>query len=201
MKRLIISSAVVIFLLTACASTGNVIKDDAYYSPYEDNSSYNSSLVTSNSGYFDSNSVKTEKSKIYKEYASTDSLDVVVDTVYIVENEPSRSLTISVGTGFGVGLGLGYGWGVYYWDPYWYPGWSHTGHSQAIILIIHTILIITHIIHFILIITIHITHIILTAVQSAITVTTTTTITGRYITETEIIQDVKLITTIHPEGL
>jgi hypothetical protein len=80
----------------------------------------------------------------------------------------------------------------------------HTGHSQAIILIIHTILIITHIIHiihFIIIITIHITHIILTAVQSAITVTTTTTITGRYITETEIIQDVKLITTIHPEGL
>ncbi|MBR6438113.1 MAG: hypothetical protein IKS65_02885, partial [Bacteroidales bacterium] len=124
MRRSIIFIAAVAILLTACASSNNVIKDDAYYSPYEDNSSYDNTLVTSNYGYFDSNEVNNSTnngtSKIYKEYTAVDSIDRIVDTVYIVDDEPSRHITVTLGAGFGVG----YGWGIYYWDPFWYPTWS-----------------------------------------------------------------------------
>ena len=134
MKRVIIFIMAVIPLLTACASSNNVINDDAYYSPYDSRSQYESTLVTSNYGYFDSNAVKSGTEKIYKDYTVVDSIERVVDTVYIIEETPETHVTVELGTGFGWGVGIGYGWGIYYgwdpywdpyWSPYWYPHWSH----------------------------------------------------------------------------
>ena len=117
-------------LLTACASSNNVINDDAYYSPYDKDSQYEKVLVTSNYGYFDSNSVKSETRKNYEEYTVADSIERVVDTVYIVQEvEPETRVTVELGASFG--------WPYYYygWDPYWYPYyrynpyyWSYAGY-------------------------------------------------------------------------
>ncbi|MBQ4206149.1 MAG: membrane lipoprotein lipid attachment site-containing protein, partial [Bacteroidales bacterium] len=79
MRRNIIFIAVAAFMLTACASSSNVINDDAYYSPYDKNSSYDNTLVTSNYGNFDASTVKAEKrnndvetTTIYQDYSSED---------------------------------------------------------------------------------------------------------------------------------
>ena len=77
MRHNIIFIAVTAFMLTACASSSNVINDDAYYSPYDNNSSYDNTLVTSNNGNFDAGTVKAEKrnndvetTTIYQDYSS-----------------------------------------------------------------------------------------------------------------------------------
>ena len=106
MKRIIISITAAISLLTACAPSNNVINDDAYYSPYDNNSQFEKTLVTSNYGYFDSNTVKSEKRKNYEEYAVTDSIERIVDTVYIIEESSEPRVTVE----FGVGFGFNYGW-------------------------------------------------------------------------------------------
>lgn len=125
MRRIFIFIVAAIPLLTACASSKNVINDDAYYSPYDKNSSYDNTLVTSNSGYFDANTVKTGSDKVYTDYTVANESEAAVDTVYIIEEVPETHVTIEFVTGFN----YGYGWVVYYnwdpfWDTYWYPHWS-----------------------------------------------------------------------------
>ncbi|MBP5643704.1 MAG: hypothetical protein J6X10_05695 [Bacteroidales bacterium] len=116
MKRSIIIIAAATMLLTACASSNNVINDDAYYSPYDKDTQFEKTLVTSNYGYFDSNTVKSETrktsaetAKIYQEYTPVDTIERVVDTVYIVE-ETAPETHVTVELGAGVGFGYYYGW-------------------------------------------------------------------------------------------
>ena len=92
MKRIIIFIVAAIPFITACASSSNVINDDAYYSPYDKDSQNDKTLVTSDYGYFDSNTVKSGTVKIYKEYTTTDSIERVVDTVYIIEETPGTQV-------------------------------------------------------------------------------------------------------------
>ena len=126
MKRIIISTMAAIALLTACASSSNVIVDDAYYSPYDKKTQYENTLMTSNYGYFDSNAVKSGTEKIYKEYTPVDSIERVVDTVYVVENEPNTTVTLELGASFGFGSYFYYGWDPF-WYPRWTPYWSYSG--------------------------------------------------------------------------
>ena len=113
MKRIIFSVVAAITLLTACASSSNVINDDAYYSPYNNDSQYEKVLITSNYGYFNASAVNDEKRNNYEEYTVVDSIDRVVDTDYIVEESSEPCVTVEIGAGFG------FGWPYYYygWDP------------------------------------------------------------------------------------
>ena len=124
MKRTLILLMAVIPLLTACASSSNVINDDAYYSPYDNKAQYEKTLVTANYGYFDSEAINGVKEVKYTKSAPVDTIIAVVDTVYIIE-VPTSNVTIEIGTGIrvGFGIGVGLGWGLYSWDPFWDPYW------------------------------------------------------------------------------
>ena len=100
MRRIIFSIMAAAALLTSCASSRNVINDDAYYSPYDKDSQNNNTLVTSNYGYFDASLVNNDQN-----------IEVEPDTVYIVDETPETRVIVELGTGF-------------YYDPYWYPSWS-----------------------------------------------------------------------------
>ena len=127
MKRMLIMIMAVIPLLTACASSNNVIYDDAYYSPYDSKSQYEKTLVTANYGYFDSEAINGVKEVSYTNYTPLDTIVTVVDTVYVVEESPKSNVTVTIGAGFGVGWGL-YAWDPF-WDPYWYPAYTpYYGH-------------------------------------------------------------------------
>ena len=105
MKRILILITAVIPLLTACASSNNVIADDAYYSPFDNNAQHEKTLVTANYSY-------SEPS--YVEYTP-------IDTI-IVDESPSTNVTVAIGAGVGIGWGL-YTWDPF-WDPYWYPAYT-----------------------------------------------------------------------------
>lgn len=105
MKRILVFLIAVIPLLTACASSNNVINDEAYYSPYDSKTKNEKILATSNYGYFDSSTVKETKKTTDADYETMDTITTVVDTVYVVDSRP----TTTVAVGFGVGF--------YAWDP------------------------------------------------------------------------------------
>ena len=55
-------------LLTSCASSNNVINDDAYYSPYDNNGNSNKELVVSNDGSFSTNKISSNSQYDYQSY-------------------------------------------------------------------------------------------------------------------------------------
>ena len=61
-----------IALLTSCATSDNVIKDDAYYSPYDNNGKADKELVVSNDGTFNTAKISSNSQYDYQSYYSED---------------------------------------------------------------------------------------------------------------------------------
>ena len=59
-------------LLTSCATNNNVIKDDAYYSPYNNDSKSGKELVVSYDGTFNTSKISSSSQYDYQSYYSED---------------------------------------------------------------------------------------------------------------------------------
>ena len=73
MKRLFFPIIASITILTSCATSDNVIRDDAYYSPYENNDDSNKELVVSTNGTFSTSKISSNSQYDYQTYYSQDS--------------------------------------------------------------------------------------------------------------------------------
>lgn len=120
MKHIAYCLIIVASITLSCASSNSVIKDDAYFSPYENNVTNNSELATSADGNFSSSTIKSGTD--YKYQGGTESSDSTSNTsVYIIDDSPKVSF----------GIGVGFGWPYYYgsfyycWDPFYYPYFSY----------------------------------------------------------------------------
>ena len=69
LKFLIIAA---IATLTSCATSDNVIKDDAYYSPYDKDPKNGKELVVSNTGTFNTAKISSNSQYDYQSYYSED---------------------------------------------------------------------------------------------------------------------------------
>ena len=76
-------------LLTSCASSNNVINDDAYYSPYDNNGNSNKELVVSNDGSFSTNKISSNSQYDYQSYYSEEASNVKSEPIY----EKTESVT------------------------------------------------------------------------------------------------------------
>ena len=120
MKHIAYCLIIVASITLSCASSNSVIKDDAYFSPYENNVTNNSELATSFDGNFSSSTIKSGTD--YKYQDGIESSDSTSNTsVYIIDDSPKVSF----------GIGVGFGWPYYYgsfyycWDPFYYPYFSY----------------------------------------------------------------------------
>ena len=69
LKFFIIAAAA---LLTSCATSDNVINDDAYYSPYNKDGKSDKELVVSNDGSFSTSKISSNSQYDYQSYYSED---------------------------------------------------------------------------------------------------------------------------------
>lgn len=120
MKHIAYCLIIVASITLSCASSNSVIKDDAYFSPYENNVTNNSELATSFDGNFSSSTIKSGTD--YKYQDGIESSDSTSNTsVYIIDDSPKVSF----------GIGVGFGWPYYYgsfyycWDPFYYPYYGY----------------------------------------------------------------------------
>ena len=74
MKRLIFLIFTITTLLTSCSTSDNVIRDDAYYSPYDEKDNANKELAVSNNGTFNTSKISSNSQYDYQKYYSEDSL-------------------------------------------------------------------------------------------------------------------------------
>ena len=65
MNRFKIFIIAAIALLTSCSTSNNVIKDDAYYSPFDESSQSNKELVVSNNGTFNTATISSNSQYDY----------------------------------------------------------------------------------------------------------------------------------------
>ena len=83
MKHLNFFIIITILLLTSCATSENVIKDDAYYSPYDKDSKSDKELVVSNEGTFNTAMISSNSQYDYQSYYSEDETQKPkVDPIY-----------------------------------------------------------------------------------------------------------------------
>ena len=73
MKHLFFPLIAGLSILTSCATSNNVIKDDAYYSPYDDNDKSKKELVVSTDGTFTTSKISNNSQYDYQAYYSKDS--------------------------------------------------------------------------------------------------------------------------------
>ena len=70
MKRLFFHAIAVISLLTSCSTSSNVIKDDAYYSPFDNDGKSDKELVVSTDGIFSTSKISSNTEYDYQKYYS-----------------------------------------------------------------------------------------------------------------------------------
>ena len=98
LKFLIIAA---IATLTSCATSDNVIKDDAYYSPYDKDPKNGKELVVSNTGTFNTAKITNKPYKANKQrhflfrhhlqYSQPPSLHVIIPFSFMSANSLSKS--------------------------------------------------------------------------------------------------------------
>ena len=75
MERFKILAIALGILLTSCSTSNNVIKDDAYFSPYDKNSKSNNELVVSENGTFTTSSISSNSQYDYQAYYSESAIE------------------------------------------------------------------------------------------------------------------------------
>ena len=70
MKRFNFLAIAIGVMLTSCSTSNNVIRDDAYYSPYDNDSKSNNELVVSSHGTFNTSKISSNSQYDYQAYYS-----------------------------------------------------------------------------------------------------------------------------------
>ena len=76
MERFKILAIALGFLLTSCSTSNNVIKDDAYYSPFDNDGKSDKELVVSENGTFNTSGISSNSQYDYQAYYSENATQV-----------------------------------------------------------------------------------------------------------------------------